>query len=353
MSSSIPLATATDMVLRYERHVAVAASTFEIPPRCVTAVIGPNGSGKSTLLNALAGMTAPAAGSLEVMGTSPEAARGRISYVLQSVTLPIGTPLTVAETVGMGRYPTLGLLRRRRDVDRERVRSAMQRLEIEDLARHHLTELSGGQRQRVYVAQGIAQNHEALLLDEPLTGLDLVSARTIDAIIHSERHRGCSVVLTTHDLDEARAADHVLLMRGRVVASGGGFLAGRLVGKRVACGGQSDGDGTWAEYFVADATGCIPLKKSVSTQQGASLLINPLTAVGMLDDARRAGARALLQTGAASQVGRMVSRLAADQGTPLVNVVRRAEQVRQLRDAGASHVLDSSDPSFGATRRSV
>ena len=220
MSSSIPLATATDMVLRYERHVAVAASTFEIPPRCVTAVIGPNGSGKSTLLNALAGMTAPAAGSLEVMGTSPEAARGRISYVLQSVTLPIGTPLTVAETVGMGRYPTLGLFRRRRDVDRERVRSAMQRLEIEDLARHHLTELSGGQRQRVYVAQGIAQNHEALLLDEPLTGLDLVSARTIDAIIHSERHRGCSVVLTTHDLDEARAADHVLLMRGRVVASG-------------------------------------------------------------------------------------------------------------------------------------
>ena len=59
-----------------------------------------------------------------------------------------------------------------------------------------------------------------LLLDEPLTGLDLVSARTIDSIIHEEPTHGCSVVLTTHDLEEARAADHVILTAGRVVASG-------------------------------------------------------------------------------------------------------------------------------------
>lgn len=62
--------------------------------------------------------------------------------------------------------------------------------------------------------------HALLLLDEPLTGLDIVSARTIDTIIHEERDRGGSVVLTTHDLDEARAADHVLLVSGRVIASG-------------------------------------------------------------------------------------------------------------------------------------
>jgi manganese transport system ATP-binding protein len=57
-------------------------------------------------------------------------------------------------------------------------------------------------------------------MDEPLTGLDLVSARVIDEIVHTERERGHAVVLTTHDLEEARAADHVLLMSGRVVASG-------------------------------------------------------------------------------------------------------------------------------------
>jgi manganese transport system ATP-binding protein len=96
----------------------------------------------------------------------------------------------------------------------------MERLEITDLAKRHLTELSGGQRQRVYVAQGIAQDHAILLLDEPLTGLDITSAKTIDSIIHEEPDRGCSVVLTTHDLEEARAADHVILMAGRVVAFG-------------------------------------------------------------------------------------------------------------------------------------
>ncbi len=98
--------------------------------------------------------------------------------------------------------------------------AALQQLGVADLANRHLTELSGGQRQRVFVAQGIAQDHDALLLDEPLTGLDLVSARPIDELIHSEQRQARSVVLTTHDLDEARAADHVILMNRRVVASG-------------------------------------------------------------------------------------------------------------------------------------
>jgi manganese transport system ATP-binding protein len=213
-------ATAEGLVLRYGDHVAVAASSFVIPARSVTAVIGPNGSGKSSVLHALAGLLDPSEGRLQVLGESPRRARTRVSYVLQSVTVPAGTPLTVDEAVGMGRYPRLGLWRRRSTEDRQRVRASMDRLDITDLAHRHLTELSGGQRQRVYVAQGIAQDHEMLLLDEPLTGLDLVSARTIDRLIHSERRYGCSVVLTTHDLGEARAADHVLLMNRRVLACG-------------------------------------------------------------------------------------------------------------------------------------
>lgn len=96
----------------------------------------------------------------------------------------------------------------------------MAQLEVTDLADRHLTELSGGQRQRAYVAQGLAQDHDLLLLDEPLTGLDLNSARTIDRIIHTDRDGGRAVVLTTHDLDEAFSADHVLLMNGRVLAAG-------------------------------------------------------------------------------------------------------------------------------------
>ncbi|MBN1173089.1 MAG: metal ABC transporter ATP-binding protein [Micromonosporaceae bacterium] len=220
MTAADHLAEASDLVLRYGRHEALSASSFTLPARGLTAVIGPNGSGKSTILHAIAGLILPAAGTLTVLGTRPVQARRKISFVLQSTTAPVGTPITVAETVAMARYSSRGILGRMRPVDRERVRCAMEQLEIVDLARRQLTELSGGQRQRVYVAQGIAQSHEVLLLDEPLTGLDLVSARTIDRIMHAERDCGRSVVLTTHDLDEAWAADHVVLMNGTVVAAG-------------------------------------------------------------------------------------------------------------------------------------
>ena len=143
-----------------------------------------------------------------------------MSFVLQGMVVPPTTPITVRETVAMGRYPSLGWWRRFSGHDRQRIDETMQRLQIDDIAGRQLHQLSGGQRQRLYIAQGLVQDHKVLLLDEPLTGLDLVSARTIDTIIHEERDNGTPVVLTTHDLDEARAADHVLLASGRVVASG-------------------------------------------------------------------------------------------------------------------------------------
>ena len=98
--------------------------------------------------------------------------------------------------------------------------AAIARTGIGDLAGKHLHELSGGQRQRVFVAQGLAQDHDLLLLDEPLTGIDLPTAHAIDDVIHDELTRGCTVIMTTHDLTEARVADYVLLLSGRVVASG-------------------------------------------------------------------------------------------------------------------------------------
>ncbi len=85
---------------------------------------------------------------------------------------------------------------------------------------------------------------------------------------------------------------------GTVVASGGGQLARWLNGKRVACGIQDDRDGTWAEYCVANAAQCIPLKSKLSIEQAASLIINPLTAMGLLDTARRGGHPAAVHTAA-------------------------------------------------------
>jgi len=211
---------ATELELRYGSFIAVTASTFHIPRVGVVSVIGPNGSGKSTLLSALVGLVPVAAGSLQVLGEAPESARGRISYVMQATPVPRVTPITVKEVVGLGRYAERGMFGRFRPSDRRAIDDALERMEISHLASRHMHELSGGQRQRVLIAQGIVQDHELLVLDEPLTGLDITSAATIDTMIHEQRADGCTVMLTTHDLDEARAADWVVLVSGRVVAFG-------------------------------------------------------------------------------------------------------------------------------------
>lgn len=133
---------------------------------------------------------------------------------------------------------------------------------------------------------------------------------------------------------------------GRVVAHGGGLLSRWPAGKRVACVVQTDGGGTWAPYAVTQASSCIPLKRQLGWQQAAGLIINPLTAMGLLDTARRAGHRAAVQTAGAGQLGRMLIRMAADAHFPLISIVRRDEQLRLLQSLGAQHVLNSARDTF-------
>ena len=214
------IVTAKGLHIVREGKVVLRPSDFTIPEAKITAVIGPNGSGKSTVLHAIAGLLPSAGGTLEVLGQTPEKARSQIAYVLQHMNVNPGTPMTVLDVVSMARYPLRGFVGRFRPEDKAAVSDAMELLGITDLANRQVFKLSGGQRQRVFVAQALAQEHTILLRDEPLTGLDIHSAQTIDDIIHDEPARGCSVVFTTHDLEEARAADHVVLMSGGVVASG-------------------------------------------------------------------------------------------------------------------------------------
>lgn len=209
---------ARDLVLAYGPDVALDRSSFSIPAGSVTAVIGPNGSGKSTLLSGIAGLLDPEAGSVDVPIVRGD--RRRIAYVLQTTKVNEALPISVREVVCMGRYAAAGAYRWLDARDRAAVDTAMERTGITDLASKHLHDLSGGQRQRVFVAQGLAQDHDLLLLDEPLTGIDLTTAQAIDEVIHDERARGCTVVMTTHDLSEAQIADYVLLLSRRVVAAG-------------------------------------------------------------------------------------------------------------------------------------
>lgn len=128
--------------------------------------------------------------------------------------------MTVAETVRLGTYAELGLLRRPTARTRERIREAVERLAIGDLLDRQLPELSGGQRQRVLIAQGLVQDADVLLLDEPVAGLDVTSQRIILDVIEAERDRGRTVITTTHDIGSAARADLVVLVATDVIAFG-------------------------------------------------------------------------------------------------------------------------------------
>jgi manganese transport system ATP-binding protein len=215
-----PAVECRDVTVARGDRVALRDADLTLPAAAVTALVGPNGSGKSTLLHAVAGLLPVRSGELRVLGSTPAAARARVAYVLQSTAVNRQLPLTVREVVALGRAAVRGAVGRLRREDHELVDRSLERLDLTDLARRHLGELSGGQRQRAVVAQGLAQDADVLLLDEPVSGLDLPSQDRIRRVIAEERAAGRAVVVATHDLGEAAAADHVALLAGRVVASG-------------------------------------------------------------------------------------------------------------------------------------
>jgi ABC-type Mn2+/Zn2+ transport system ATPase subunit len=214
---SPPAVAAEELVLAYGHRLALAPSTFDIPAGSSVALIGPNGSGKSTLLRAIAGLLSPRSGLLEVPARR---ARSAVALVLQTTDVDRSLPITVRETVTMARYASRGPVRRLDRTDHAAVDRAMDVVAIADLAGRQLHELSGGQRQRVLVAQGLAQGADLLLLDEPVTALDVVSRRLILEAVAAERDAGRTVVLSTHDLGDARQADQVMLLANRLIAVG-------------------------------------------------------------------------------------------------------------------------------------
>ena len=181
-------------------------------PGTTTAVMGPNGAGKTTLLECLAGLLRPSSG--RVAG-----APGRVAYVRQQA--PAGwMPLTAREVLAMGRYRARGLTGRLRAADRAVMRAAADRLDVTGLLNRPYGDLSGGQRQRVVIAQALALEPNLLLLDEPISGLDLPSQERILAVLDESAASGLAVVITTHHLDEARHCHEVLLLANRLVAAG-------------------------------------------------------------------------------------------------------------------------------------
>ena len=212
--------------VRYGQPDILSDLALDIPSGRITVIVGANACGKSTLLRAMSRLLAPHRGHVLLDGKSihripsRELARS-LGLLPQSPIAPEG--ITVADLVGRGRTPHQGLFSRWTRADDEAVEYALAATQTQDLAERSVDELSGGQRQRVWIAMALAQKTDILLLDEPITFLDIHhQIEVLDLLADLNHARGTMIVMVLHDLNlAARYADHLVAMvSGRIHAAG-------------------------------------------------------------------------------------------------------------------------------------
>jgi len=140
---------------------------------------------------------------------------------------------------------------------------------------------------------------------------------------------------------------------GTVVKAGRGLLPAMRSGKRVACSPDPGGGGTWAEFMKTSAMHTVQLSGNVDFRQGSMMLVNPMTAMALIELVKKENHAAMVNNAAASALGKMMIRLAGKHAIPLISIVRKQEQVNELKRMGAEYVLNSTSGSFETELREL
>lgn len=221
-----------DLTAGYGGAPVLKDLSLTLPEGKLTAIIGPNGCGKSTLLRAIMGLTPKVTGSVKLDGASlrtlpPAELARRVAYLPQERPVP---NMTVGQLVLHGRFPYLQYPRRYRDADREAARATLARMGLSELAQVPLSQLSGGIRQKCRIAMALCQDTPVLLLDEPLSFLDISHQLELMALCRELARQGKTMVLVLHQLSLAlQWADEIVLMEaGRIRQTG--------IPRALACG---------------------------------------------------------------------------------------------------------------------
>ena len=216
-----------DVTFAYREAPVLHDINLSVEPGEVIGIIGPNGVGKSTLLKILAALYEPNKGEYVLFNTPlnkwkrKEIAR-RVGYVPQGMELSFA--FSVGEVVAMGRFPYLQGLSALDEEGPQKVRQALQMMDLEGLEHRLFPSLSGGEKQRVLIASALAQNTDIFLLDEPTAALDLKHQIAILKLLKQlSQTQQKAVVLVTHEVNLAsQFCDRLILLNdGRIVKDGG------------------------------------------------------------------------------------------------------------------------------------
>jgi zinc/manganese transport system ATP-binding protein len=176
--------------------------TFDVPAGGIFAVIGSSGSGKTTLLHAVLGTIPVSSGTIRVLGRPPGAATGLIGYVPQNYAVAAGNAIRACDAVLLGLTGNRWGFGRASAAERTRVAEVLAAVDATDFAHRRLSQLSGGQRQRIAIAEALVAEPQLLILDEPLTALDVRNQRDIVRLLAKIREElGVTILVVAHDLN--------------------------------------------------------------------------------------------------------------------------------------------------------
>lgn len=213
-----------DISVRYNNgHTALYDVSLHLQGGTTCALVGINGSGKSTLFKVLMGLIKPQTGYVKLCDLTIAQAlkKNLVAYVPQSEEVDWQFPVSVLDVVMMGRYGHMNFLRRPKPKDYQKIDEAMSRVQINHLANRQISELSGGQKKRVFLARALAQESKILLLDEPFTGVDVKTEKTIMDLLDELRQEGHLILISTHNLGTVpEFCDQVIMINRTILAMG-------------------------------------------------------------------------------------------------------------------------------------
>jgi len=206
--------------VNYDRVLALDDVSLSINAGDFLGIIGPNGGGKTTLLKVILGLITPEQGTITVIGKPPAQSRPSIGYVPQHNIFDRDFPISVWDTVLMGRYGKTGLLRHYNRLDRLAAREALSDVGMLEARQRQIGWLSGGEQQRIFIARALVAEPRLLLLDEPTASVDAVAQTEFYELL-SELKKRMAVVLVSHDIsaisvyvDKIACLNHQLVYHG-------------------------------------------------------------------------------------------------------------------------------------------